>query len=95
MSATKEPSPFLSTMVTSAPFSYALVHAVVLFSMRSRWSRQPNLRWSLRISAPGRRWDSHRIWKPLQMPSTGIPFCAAATTSVITGANRAIAPQRR
>ena len=45
-----------------------------LFSMRSRWSRQTNLRWSLRISAPGSRWDSHRIWKPLQMPSTGMPL---------------------
>ena len=44
-----------------------------LFSIRSRWSRQTNLRWSLRISAPGSRCDSHRIWKPLQMPSTGIP----------------------
>ena len=31
------------------------------------------MRWSLRISAPGSRWDSHRIWKPLQMPSTGMP----------------------
>ena len=82
-------------MVSSWPASYAVVQAVVLFSMAMRWSRQPNLRWSLRISAPGSRWDSHRIWKPLQMPSTGRPPFAAATTSVITGANRAIAPQRR
>ena len=82
-------------MVTSAPSSYDDVHGVRLFSMRSRWSRQTNLRWSLRISAPGSRWDSHRIWKPLQMPSTGMPFPAAATTSVITGANREMAPQRR
>ena len=66
-----------------------------LFSIRSRWSRQTNLRWSLRISAPGSRWDSQRIWKPLQMPSTGIPRPAASITSVITGENREIAPQRR
>ena len=59
--------------MTSAPSAYADVQAVRLFSIRSRWSRQTNLRWSLRISAPGSRWDSHRIWKPLQMPSTGIP----------------------
>ena len=63
--------------------------------MRSRWSRQTNLRWSLRISAPGSRCDSQRIWKPLQMPSTGSPPWAADTTSVITGAKREIAPQRR
>ncbi len=63
--------------------------------MRSRWSRQTNLRWSLRISAPGSRWDSHRIWKPLQMPSTGMPLPAASITVVITGAKREIAPQRR
>ncbi len=72
-----------------------MVHEVVLFSITMRWSRQPNLRWSLRISAPGSRWDSQRIWKPLQIPSTGSPPLAAVTTSVITGAKRAIAPQRR
>ena len=82
-------------MVTSWPAAYSRVQAVRAFSMTSRWSRQPNLRWSLRISAPGSRCDSHRIWKPLQMPSTGSPRPAAATTSVITGANREIAPQRR
>ena len=82
-------------MVTSAPSSYAEVQAVRAFSIRSRWSRQTNLRWSLRISAPGSRWDSQRIWKPLQMPSTGIPRPAASTTSAITGAKREIAPQRR
>ena len=64
-------------------------------STRSRWSRQMNVRWSLRISAPGSRCVSQRIWNPLQTPSTGIPRRAAATTSDITGANRAIAPQRR
>ena len=46
---------------------------VAAFSIRRRWSRQTNVRWSLRISAPGSRCDSQRIWKPLQMPSTGRP----------------------
>src|SRR5207302_1594440 len=38
---------------------------------------------------------SHKIWHPLQMPSTGRPTRAAGTSSLITGANLAIAPQRR
>ena len=63
--------------------------------MRRRWSRQTNFWWSLRIRAPGSRWDSQRIWKPLQMPSTGSPRPAASMTSVITGENREMAPQRR
>ena len=71
-----------------------LVH-VEVFSIRRRWSTQLNLRWSLRISAPGSRWDSQRIWKPLQMPMTGIPRPAASITSVITGEKREMAPQRR
>ena len=44
---------------------------------------------------PGSSPDSHRIWKPLQIPSTGPPRSANARTSSITGANRAIAPHRR
>ena len=47
------------------------------------------------VSAPGSRCASHRIWKPLQMPSTGSPAFAAGMSSAITGENRAIAPQRR
>ena len=72
-----------------------MVQAVEAFSIRSRWSRQLNVRWSLRTSAPGSRCDSQRIWKPLQMPSTGMPPRAASTISGMTLANRAIAPQRR
>ena len=49
----------------------------------------------LRVSAPGSSCASHRIWKPLQMPSTGSPALAAGISSAITGANRAMAPQRR
>ena len=77
------------------PTSRSVVHAVDAFSTRSTCSVQMNLRWSLRISAPGRRWDSQRIWKPLQIPRTGSPPRAAGTSSSITGANRAMAPQRR
>ncbi len=58
-------------------------------------SRVTNRSPALRVSAPGSRCASQRIWKPLQMPSTGRPARAAGISSVITGANRAIAPQRR
>ena len=49
----------------------------------------------LRTSAPGSRCASHRIWNPLQIPSTGRPARAAGTRSAMIGANRAIAPHRR
>ena len=65
------------------------------FSTRSGTSLVMNFRPALRVSAPGSRCASHRIWKPLQMPSTGRPDRAAGTSSAITGANRAMAPQRR
>ena len=54
-----------------------------------------NRRPALRVSAPGSRCASHKIWNPLQMPSTGRPTRAAGTSSLITGANLAMAPQRR
>ena len=95
MSATKPPSPFFSGIVISWPAAYVEVQAVAVDSTRSRWSRQRNFWWSLRTSAPGSRCDSHSTWKPLQMPRTGIPPSAARTTSAITGAKRAMAPQRR
>ena len=63
--------------------------------MRTRTARLMNRRPALRVSAPGSRCASHRIWKPLQMPSTGSPSRAAGISSDITGANRAMAPQRR
>ena len=50
---------------------------------------------ALRTSAPGSRPASQRIWKPLQMPSTGRPRSAAATTSSMIGAGLAMAPARR
>ena len=64
-------------------------------STLSQTSRQTKCRPALRVSAPGSRPASQSTWKPLQMPSTGMPRPAAATTSPITGANFAIAPQRR
>jgi hypothetical protein len=50
---------------------------------------------ALRISAPGSRCASHRIWKPLQMPSTAPPSAAWRWTAAMTGLKRAIAPERR
>ena len=64
-------------------------------SMRTRTTRSMNRRPALRVSAPGSRCASQRIWKPLQMPRTGSPARAAGMSSPITGANRAMAPQRR
>ena len=70
------------------------VHAVSA-STRSPTSRHTNRRPWLRTSAPGSRPASQRIWKPLQMPSTGIPARPASTTGPITGERAAIAPARR
>ena len=91
----KFPSPFFMGTTTSSPWSKDPVQAVVTDSTRRRCSVQTKRWWSLRMRAPGSRWASVRTWKPLQMPSTGIPALAAATTSSMTGAKRAIAPQRR
>ena len=82
-------------MVISWPAGEGQVQVVSTDSTRSRWSRQTNVCRSLRISAPGSRWASHSTWKPLQIPSTGIPYSARVIRSVITGENRAIAPHRR
>ena len=82
-------------MRISAPFSKRDVQAVSVFSTRSHSSRQMKCMSRLRPMAPGRRPASQRIWKPLQMPSTGIPPRAAVMTSPMTGAMEAMAPQRR
>ena len=66
-----------------------------MFSTRSTWSRQMKEPWSLRMRPPSSRCASVSIWKPLQMPSTGMPAFAAATTSVMIGERLAMAPQRR
>jgi hypothetical protein len=62
----------------------------------ARWtSRQTNLSEALRISTPGSRPVSVSTWNPLQMPSTGVPALALATTSRMIGECAAMAPQRR
>ena len=82
-------------MVISWPGLKSDVQVVSADSTRRSWSLQTKVRTSLRINAPGSRWASQRIWKPLQIPSTGMPAFACLVTSAITGANREIAPQRR
>ena len=46
---------------------------------------------------PGSRCDSVRIWKPLQMPSTGSLASELAASMIldISGAKREMAPARR
>jgi hypothetical protein len=58
-------------------------------------SRQTNVRVRFGRSAPGKSPASQRIWKPLQIPSTGPPSRANASTASMIGAKRAIAPERR
>ena len=43
----------------------------------------------------GQQPDSHKIWKPLQMPSTNPPPSANLRTDSMTGENLAMAPVRR
>ena len=64
-------------------------------STRSRTSRQMKCRLALRMSTPGSRPASQRIWKPLQMPSTATPAAARSATARMTGERAAIAPERR
>ena len=54
----------------------ALVKGVSVFSTRTWTGLQMYFRPALRISAPGSRPDSQRIWKPLQMPITSPPASA-------------------
>ena len=77
------------------PTSQVEVNGVpTVWTSRSTW-RQTKRRSLLGSSAPGSRPASQRIWKPLQMPSTGPPSLANAMTDSITGEKRAIAPARR
>ena len=59
---------------------------MVAFSTRSRWSRQTNVRWSLRIRAPGSRCDSHSTWTSAGAPGTSL------TIPVTPGAGRYVHP---
>ena len=47
------------------------------------------------MSVPGSSPVSVSTWKPLQMPSTGVPRFAFATTSRMTGVCAAMAPHRK
>ena len=82
-------------MRTVSPGVRPEVTAVCAVSTRSETSRQMNRSDRFRIRAPGSSPASQRIWKPLQMPSTGPPRSANATTSAMIGARAAIAPARR
>lgn len=57
--------------------------------------RQMKLSDALGRSTPGSRPLSHRIWKPLQMPSTLPPPAAWAFTAPMMGVRLASAPGRR
>ena len=65
------------------------------FSTVSGTSRQTKDSDAFGRSTPGSRPASQRIWKPLQIPSTGPPSAAKRATAPIAGQKRAIAPQRR
>jgi hypothetical protein len=71
------------------------VKTVSLRSTITSTGFETKLRPAFRMSAPGRRCASHRIWKPLQMPSTGPPSAAWRWTACMMGLNRAMAPERR
>ena len=77
------------------PGSQREVKTVSFRSTRSATSRHMNESDAFGRSTPGSRPASHRIWKPLQIPSTRPPAAAKRVTASMTGANRAIAPQRR
>ena len=47
------------------------------------------------IKIPGNKFDSHNIWNPLQIPSTGPPELANSFIFSIIGEKLAIAPVLR
>ena len=62
----------------------------------TRWtSRHSKRSDSFRVKTPSRRPASQRIWKPLQMPSTGPPARANSATAPMIGEWAAIAPTLR
>src|SRR3979409_1809404 len=66
-----------------------------VWTSTSTW-RQTKRRPTLGSSAPGSRPASQRIWKPLQMPSTGPPARANSITDSTNGEKRAAGrPPRR
>ena len=71
------------------------IAADVLVSTRRCTGVHTNCSERLRISAPGSSPASHRIWKPLQIPTTGPPRSPNSRTASMIGAHPAIAPARR
>src|SRR3989454_4659874 len=69
----------------TSPCCAAFVNGVSVCSTRMCTWRQMKRRPELRIIAPGSKPASHRIWKPLQMPSTSPPLFANFSTDFITG----------
>src|SRR5205823_5275470 len=60
-------------MRSTSRCAQALVNAVLVLSTRTCTNLQIYFSPALRMSAPGSRPASQRIWKPLQMPSTRPP----------------------
>ena len=77
------------------PLSKPRVKIDWLFSTFRVTVRQTKSSPALRISAPGRRPVSQRIWKPLQTPITGAPAFALSMTARMIGDFAAIAPALR
>ena len=66
-------------------FCMKLVKGESLVAAFNQMCSQRNWRERLRMSAPGSRPASQRIWKPLQMPRTWPPSSANSLTAAITG----------
>ena len=72
-SANQAPSPCLTGMTSSSPTRAGRSERQSVLSTRRSTSRQTNSSCRFGRRIPGRRPASQRIWKPLQMPSTGPP----------------------
>ena len=82
-------------MVRTVPTGTPAVAMVSSRSTRMWTGCERNFTVRFRSMAPGSRPASCRIWKPLQIPSTGPPWAANCLTAPITGEKRAMAPVRR
>ena len=82
-------------MVSTSPARIVRVKGVSAFSTRRNTDWQRYWRHSLRMSAPGRRPASHRIWKPLHDPSTRPPSATKSLSAAMTGDRAATAPALR
>ena len=82
-------------MTSVSPGRQSRVNGVAVDSTVTSTSAQMNSTCRLARSTPGSSPASHRIWNPLQIPSTGPPSAANDRIASMTGATRASAPQRR